>query len=571
MESVLGIIRYKFESANKINIVWCLLILLTMLVLAILHHRWKYYEKEMKQWRKMCFIPLLITFVHYLIYVSGAPFLLSDYTPMYLIAVLALLPMICSFSKKGYRVTAVVSGAISVCFGLHFCTAWTNVHNFSRQSYSKSFHSLSKEMGKSYVLTEWKDIDIAELEKKYMPMVKEAEKAEDPAKFAEAVTMFCNEFHDGHISVHADFDFEKYPSSFVLRDYGLSMVKLDSGEVIAVCTSEEINKLGISDGTVITEWDGKPVLQTVKEMAADNEQAVLANAERDALFELAGTGGENVDVSFLDSSGKEQTVTLSALEEEGTYDEAIDAFLHHTEHRRDLMMSNYSTKMLDDKCGYLMLAAESTGGQFRDELAAYTGKCSWARKVFRKKLRSLREQGMEYLIIDMRNNMGGTGEIGYELCGLLSSEERYAAGFGVRKNGEYVRICEHHIQGNGEFADIKAVVLTNYNCISAGDSTAFCLSKLPNVTLAGITDPNGSAQMSGGGCVLSDGVVGVLFPVYLTINEAGEPDIDPKADRISRDPCEVRIPLDYDAAMKIFRDKEDYELEWAVKYLEDNE
>lgn len=32
----------------------------------------------------------------------------------------------------------------------------------------------------------------------------------------------------------------------------------------------------------------------------------------------------------------------------------------------------------------------------------------------------------------------------------------------------------------------------------------------------------------------------------------------------------LRIPLDYDAAMAIFRDKEDYELNWAVQYLKEN-
>ena len=29
-----------------------------------------------------------------------------------------------------------------------------------------------------------------------------------------------------------------------------------------------------------------------------------------------------------------------------------------------------------------------------------------------------------------------------------------------------------------------------------------------------------------------------------------------------------RKKFDYDAAMKMFRDREDYELDWAVKYLE---
>ena len=54
------------------------------------------------------------------------------------------------------------------------------------------------------------------------------------------------------------------------------------------------------------------------------------------------------------------------------------------------------------------------------------------------------------------------------------------------------------------------------------------------------------------------------------MNEDGEPNADTAADRISRNPVEVRIPLDYDAAMKIFRDNEDYELDWAMKYIEDS-
>ena len=32
----------------------------------------------------------------------------------------------------------------------------------------------------------------------------------------------------------------------------------------------------------------------------------------------------------------------------------------------------------------------------------------------------------------------------------------------------------------------------------------------------------------------------------------------------------LRIPLDYDAAMVIFRGKEDSELNWAVQYLKEN-
>ena len=177
---------------------------------------------------------------------------------------------------------------------------------------------------------------------------------------------------------------------------------------------------------------------------------------------------------------------------------------------------------------------------------------------------------MEYLVVDLRNNSGGLDEIGCALVDLLTDEDYFAQGLGVRRNGQYVCVSEHGVHGTGEFADLQVVALTNYNCGSAGDGAALYLSRLPNVTLAGITDPGGYNQETGGTCVLSGGLVSVGYPVGLILNEDGEPNIDTRADRISRDPVEVRIPFDYDAAMKIFRDKEDYELEWAVQYLERN-
>ena len=100
------------------------------------------------------------------------------------------------------------------------------------------------------------------------------------------------------------------------------------------------------------------------------------------------------------------------------------------------------------------------------------------------------------------------------------------------------------------------------------------LSKIPGAVrgpgpeLAGITDPCGCNMETGGHIFLSGGTVLISYPVGLVLNGNNEPNIDTRADRVSRNPVEERIPLDYDAAMKIFRDKEDYELDWAVAYLE---
>ncbi len=178
---------------------------------------------------------------------------------------------------------------------------------------------------------------------------------------------------------------------------------------------------------------------------------------------------------------------------------------------------------------------------------------------------------MQYLVVDLRGNMGGLDEIGCALCDLLTDKDWFGQGLGIRKNGQYTCVSEHGIHGTGEFADLPVVALTNYECASAGDGTSLYLSKLPNVTLAGITDPCGCNQEPGGMCVLSGGVVSGGFPTGLILDENSLPNVETKADRISRNPVEERIPLDLDAAMAIFRDKEDYELDWAINYLENGQ
>ena len=569
MDTFWGTIRFELAQSNKIHLLWCAALLLTMLILAILHHRWRYYTDLMKRWRDLCFIPLLITTIHYFIYVTGAPHFLSNYTPLYLIALLALLTMLCAERKTGYKVFAAITVTLSVIFSAYFCVSSLNCHNYSRKSYTASFRALVKEMDHSYVLKEWKEVDFKALEDKYTPMVREAENNGDPAEFADAVTMFCNELHDSHVTVHTDYNTEKYHSLFELNDYGLSMVRLDNCDVIAVCTNAAANSLGIEDVTVITKWNGKPVLKAAAEDVPDNGVPVKENADRMALADLSGTGSETVEVSFIDKSGKEKNAVLTAHEDEHTLDDCCDAFLHRPDNEYEVLSSNFSTKMLDEKCGYIMLTAETTGSDLRDKIAYYTGESKWAKEMFRKKLRRLKDQGMEYLVIDIRNNLGGFGEISYALISLLTNDDLYGIGLGTRKNGDYRCFAEHSIHADGEFSDLRVVALTNCACLSASDETAFDLSQLSNVTLAGITDPCGSGQMTGGCCVLSKGIVTVNFPTGLVLNENGEPKIDPRADRKSRNPVEVRIPLDYEAAMRIFRDREDYELDWAVKFLED--
>lgn len=575
LKTALGTILASIMTANRVQIVWQLIIGVILITLRILHKRWQEDDDKLTLWKLLCLIPPVIAGIHFLIYVRGYLPLLNDYKFIYIAAASSLFLLPFARREIGYKVTNILLGlASAACIIITLTFSTFHQYNFTNDSYSKSFHKMIVAMDRSYVLKEWKDVDFASLEEKYMPMVQEAEKEKSPAKFYDAVKAFGNELHDGHVGVEYRFDTDKYPLTDNTHEYGLSTVRVDDGQVIAVATSPEVNKLGIEDGTVITKWDNKPIDVAVKENVPDQGQAVERNDQFLSYMQVSRTGGETVDVSFLDKEGKEKTATLKDLGEEHTFEDAYHTLFRNMqiESEEDIeryLAENFSTKMLNDKVGYIKLNAMLMSLDSKEDTIGYlTGNHKWAREMFRKKLRDLKAQGMESLVIDMRANGGGLDEIGCALGDLLTTEHVYGQGIGYRKNGKYICTSpDHSIRGDGEFAYIKAVVLTNLRCVSAGDGTCLYLSKLPNVTLAGITDPNGSNQATGGSCVLSGGQVEIHYPIQLITNEDGEPNIDTKADRISRNPVEVRIPFDEEAAMKIFSEGEDYELDWAIDYL----
>lgn len=576
MKTIFGSLRHAFYTGNKTHMIWCAAILLTMLALAVLHHRWRDDAKKLKLWRLLCLIPLLTAAAHFIIYVSTFPMVVGSFIPLYLIGIAALLPMLFAKRRIGYRIAASLAGVFSVLCGFYFCANSPNFINFARLSYTDSFHALVRELDEHYIMKDWKNIDFYALEEKYMPMVQQAEQEQDKEKFANAIKLFSYELHDGHVWADGFYDdVEPFKPVYTQREYGMAMVRLDNGDTIAICTSDELHAQGIEDGTLITKWNGKPVSQAAAEDVLDTGFPVKSNFDLISSILLAGVGGETVEVSFIDESGTETTVTLTDSGDPHTVQQAIDALRQKPSPDSDegleaLYDQNFSAKMLTDRCGYLALNAEETESGLQDILGYVTGSHKWAKEMFREKLRALKADGMEYLVIDARNNLGGTDVIGMGLAELLTNEDYYGHGLGIRKNGRDISVSDHYIRGDGEFAELKVVVLTNYSCASAGDGASLYLSRLSNVTLAGITDPNGCNQESGGVIVLSDGVAAMGYPVGIVLNEDGEMNIDTGADRISRNPVEERIPLDYDAAMKIFHDKEDHELAWAIEYLENN-
>ena len=493
----------------------------------------------------------------------------------------ALLPLILLLPLRKKLLRVLISCVL--CIALGYCALfqqfdlfmYSKLHNYTRLSWSEGFRRTVADMRKEYVLGDWKQIDYDLLLETYLPQVRAAEQANDPAAFGALLSDFTYRFYDQHVTVNMNGDDSRGTKDLLAgNDYGLTLFTLTDGETIAVLVSEDGDAYanGIRNGTVITAWDGVPVREAAASVACiyPNYRMQFAVRENEDIYRplfLSGKGGDTVRVTYLDEDGAEQTVSLSS-----SGSARLRLSMAITDLKHDwLDTENFGTKMISDTCGYLRIIDEEY--QKIPDYIAYLRKGYYPRLTndINQKLEQLKAQGMETLVIDLRNNNGGLHVIGGAVCSLFTEEKRFLMYGGQRSGNTFRGIIRYDFFPDGRWKDLPVVVLVNQATMSAGDSTALFLGQNENVTLMGITASSGVTQSIGGICYLS-GSFSVRYPVYPILGEDNLPMIDTDASRENRIPLDHVIPVDKDAALRIF-DREsdgddDYELEYAIQYLQ---
>lgn len=565
MKIIFGSIWHLISFVNMKTLIFCCIITAVIIGLAILHKFCRDDKRKMVIWRILCLLPAVISAVHFYMSCKGIPIDDSIINVMYFPSVLAAMWIVYGSKKITYVIsTVMIFFVLFVCvlYSLVFGTDYRS--NFTRMSYTESFKAAVSDLKENYVLTDWKEIDFDEIESEILPLVEEAEKNQDAAAFAAAISRFKYKLYDGHVrmEIHDSEVSSEYADKYTGNDYGFSMVTLDDGQTIAVVTDtdSEAYAAGIHDGTRIVKWDGVPV----DEAKADVEYTVMSipvvsNEEFMKAVFLAGSGGNSVNVTFINDDGQEKDVSLQRI---GSYYGRYRETAARLFSKGKTSGKNYSCRMISDTCAYMLVTDEEFSSY--DDIAYCTGNHIPVREAILKKMDEMKSQGMKTLVIDMRNNNGGYDDVALGYASLFADKDYFGFSLADRKGNS---ICDHYILKSGEYADMKVVVLVNMNCISAGDGMALYFSKLPNVTIMGMTNPNGSNQEIGGSCYFPEDIV-MYYPVALVLDQDGNPNIDAAADRVSRNPVDVHIPLTYDAAMQIFSGEGDYEVEYAVNYLQ---
>lgn len=591
-------------SMDRITLLLALFIILYFIGMAVWHGIIKKKDGSMKLWRILSFVPLALCIGHFVFssFSGNIGLSVNVFFPFYIGALAIAIWQFTANKKMLYKVSSVIVGAATVV-GLVFGTfnmtvSNTMVHlcNTSNESYVESFDSIVADMNEHYVMNEWKEIDYEKIAAVIRPKVEAAEKNNDPVAYYKAIYEYISMFHDGHIWIAPlDADGSTICSQaykeLAGNDYGFSLFTIDTGETIAIMVEDgsEANALGINNGTVITKWNGIEIDKAISEADCILASSCPVKANEDMVKPIyfAGTGGETIEVSFIDESGSEKSATINSI---GYYDKRLnkaiqrffnqyefdsEAFAQMTDEEKPSAFEalkaaneNFRSEMLTDNCGYLAITVEEYD-TVDDVIAEIKGQYPDITELVNAKLKELQARGMTKLVLDLRNNGGGYPLIMCEVVSLFTNDEIDMGCNAIKINGEYITVTEYSVKADGRWADLPVVVLTNSQCGSSGDGFIYALSRCPNVTTMGITCSDGIYQNIGGFIVLPDSNLYLHYPIFYSLDSHGDLMIDTKADRLTRIPLDAYIPVTKEAALMIFGENDrDYEAEYAVNFLD---
>ena len=463
----------------------------------------------------------------------------------------------------------VGGGVITYFVAIILLVQNTYVTDYSELGWAESFSCMIDSMSESYVSRNYKNINFEELKEKLLPVVEEAEKNNDKTAFAKALLEYQYEFYDSHIWFEQNRDvLNQAEEELSGNDYGLSMYKISNGDTIAIMVKKDsqAEKAGIHNGTVIKKWNGVDVNEAMLDVRCLDYWYQFEVLENEALMKpifLAGQGGETVIVTFIADDGSTKSVHLDSI---GSYKTRESIVLSCFYSINRISGGNFSCRMLNDDTGYLRITREHYGDHMDDILTYCIGKHKKVYEELNAKLQELSDNGMKYLVIDLRNNTGGYVQVGNAVASLFA-DRKLTNKAAIERYGHIIPMNTFHTFDEGKWKELSVAVIVNDAAVSAGDDLTHLLSQCPNVTVMGITSSSNSVQTTGGICYLSDDIFEVYYPIIYSLDENNDI-LEVTADRQARVGFDLRIPVDYDAAMKIFSDSEnDYEIEYANDYL----
>jgi C-terminal processing protease CtpA/Prc len=298
--------------------------------------------------------------------------------------------------------------------------------DFSNLSYTEAFDAMIEKLQNEYAFTEYKGLDWDAVHKKYRPKFEQADQNNDSRLYLDTLADIIWSFPDGHVSVRP---FNLYVDRFrtaVEGGVGLAIRETDDRRAYVVYTTSggPAENAGIQVGAELISLDGRPIEDAITRAVPLSEtfstpiNRRLAQARYVTRFPLA-TGSVTVEYRNPGETGV-QSAELDVVGE-------FDSFFYSPTSSFTGFELPLDFRLLDSGVAYAKIYSFNDNDLLTIQL--------WERLI-----RTLNEQGALGLVIDMRENGGGSGFLADQMSAYFFNEPLVVGqrGYYSEEAGEFI-------------------------------------------------------------------------------------------------------------------------------------
>lgn len=340
--------------------------------------------------------------------------------------------------------------------------------DFSGLSYTDAFDAMIVKLQNEYAFTEYKGLDWDAVHKKYRPKFEEADANGDTQLYLDTLADIIWGFPDGHVSVRPFNLFVDRVRTAVEGGIGLSIRETDDRRAFVVFTTSggPAENAGIQVGAELISLDGRPVADAItravplSETFSTQTNRRLAQARYVTRFPLS-TGSVTVEYRNPGETAVQST-QLDVVQE-------FDSFFYSPTPTFTGFELPLDFKLLDNGVAYAKIYSFNDNDLLTIQL--------WERLI-----RTLNEQGALGLVIDMRENGGGSGFLADQMAAYFFNEPLVVGqrGYYSKEAGEFIfdprSVQRFYLPAEDLRYNGPVAVLVGPDCASACERFAYNLT-----------------------------------------------------------------------------------------------
>ena len=399
--------------------------------------------------------------------------------------------------------------------------------DFSALSYTEAFDGMAEKFKNEYAFTELKKIDWDAKAAEFRPRFEEAEKKKDKHLYALALRDYLWSIPDTHVGFGTDL-LDKDFSTETAGGLGFAMRETDDGRIIAnfILDGGPAAKAGMTWGAEIISMDGVPTADVVDKVVPWSSP--FSNPQIKRLQQLRYAtrfkmDKDEVEVKFKNIEGAEKTAMLEVVNEVDSFNfssfrNGVDAEALPVEF--DLLPSGY---------GYI-------------KISSFLDNDVLSIQVWERAIKYFNENQVPGVILDLRNNGGGSGWLADQMAAYFFDQETI-----VGNSARYNKATDEFYMDPGDEnimipprAELQyggpVVVMVGPNCASACEFFSY------NMTINDRAIVVGQYPSEGAGGSVEDFTMPEDITVQLTIGRAMDADANIHLEGTGVVP-DVRVPV----------------------------